>query len=269
MKFALNYSPQAAKLLQSGDIEIDLFKCPDWPDLVAEASALCPAYVHFPLVAGQGNVEKVGLETIADWRSRTVSRYVNTHIAIRREDMTDPDDPEEAVETMLRDIRPLVARFGKANVMAEHIPYPDIPDNKASVVAQPAVIRRVIETADCGLLLDLAHARLTADTLNMDVHEYITRLPVERLCELHVTGVGIGQDGLRQDHLPMTDDDWALLAWALAQIDSGAWAQPWVVSCEYGGIGPMFAWRSDETVIAHDIPRMMDMVRAAQPSPVG
>jgi len=86
MKFALNYSPQAADLLRAGDIEIDLFKCPDWPDLVAEARSLRPVYIHYPLVAGQGNVESVGLETIADWRSKTASRYVNTHIAIRRED---------------------------------------------------------------------------------------------------------------------------------------------------------------------------------------
>ena len=223
----------------------------------------------FPLVAGQHNVEKVGLETIADWRSRTASDHVNTHIAIRREDMTDPDDAEEAVEQMVGDILPLVGRFGKAHVMAENIPYPDIPDNKARPVADPAVIRRVIETADCGLLLDLAHARLTAEYLRVDVREYIEQLPVERLREVHITGIGIGQDGLRQDHLPMTGADWSLLEWALGQIQCGAWARPWVVSCEYGGIGPMFEWRSDEAVIAHDIPRMVALVRAAQPTPVG
>jgi|GEM_PF-3341121 len=34
MRFALNYSPQAAVLLAEGRIEIDLYKCPDWSDLM-------------------------------------------------------------------------------------------------------------------------------------------------------------------------------------------------------------------------------------------
>jgi hypothetical protein len=52
MEFALNYSPQAAQLLQEGRIEIDRYKCPDWPDVrVAERpggdrgghpASLCP-----------------------------------------------------------------------------------------------------------------------------------------------------------------------------------------------------------------------------------
>jgi hypothetical protein len=63
----------------------------------------------------------------------------------------------------------------------------------------------------------------------------------------------------------MTDPDWALFEWALAKIQSGAWPTPWVVACEYGGIGPIFDWRSDPAVIAHDIPRMVELVRAAQP----
>ncbi len=41
-RFALNYSPQAADLLRAGQIEIDLFKCPAWPDLIAEAQAAAP-----------------------------------------------------------------------------------------------------------------------------------------------------------------------------------------------------------------------------------
>ena len=53
MNFAINYSPQAGELLKQGKIEINLFKCPDWPELIQEASALAPVYVHFPLIAGQ------------------------------------------------------------------------------------------------------------------------------------------------------------------------------------------------------------------------
>ncbi|HLV36123.1 MAG TPA: hypothetical protein VKY59_13445, partial [Spirillospora sp.] len=60
MKFALNYSPQAAELLRAGDIDIDLFKCPDWPHLIEQARQQRPVYIHFPLVAGQHNIDQVG-----------------------------------------------------------------------------------------------------------------------------------------------------------------------------------------------------------------
>ena len=263
MKFALNYSPQAVALLHAGKIEIDLFKCPNWTDLVEEAQQQRPVYIHFPLVAGQRNVEKVGLDSIADWLATTETSYVNTHLGARVEDLPDATDVDAVVAAMVADVQLLVDRFGAENVMAENVPYPDFYGDKPRIVVEPAVIRRVIETCDCGLLLDLAHARLSSDSLGMDVHEYITLLPIERLREIHVTGIGLNREGQREDHLPMTEPDWALFEWALQQIDSGVWAMPEIVACEYGGIGPLFDWRSDPDVIAHDIPRTVAMLREA------
>lgn len=262
MKFALNYSPAAADLLRAGKIEIDLFKCPDWPELVSEAEKLRPVYIHFPLVAGQNNIEKVGLGCIADWQSRTATPYVNTHMAARDCDLANVDDADEAVEVMLHDIMPLVERFGSHNVIAENVPYPDMYDDKPRIDIEPAVIRHIIERSGCGLLLDLGHARLTAEYMGWDVRDYIQQLPVERLREVHITGIGMGQHGRPDDHMPMTGTDWALLEWALDQIRAERWAQPWVVACEYGGIGPVFDWRSDPEVIASDVPRMVEMMRA-------
>jgi hypothetical protein len=38
MNLAINYSHAAARLIQSGQIDIDYFKTPDWDWLVNEAS---------------------------------------------------------------------------------------------------------------------------------------------------------------------------------------------------------------------------------------
>jgi uncharacterized protein (UPF0276 family) len=260
LKFALNYSPQAANLLRNCTIEVDLFKCPDWPDLIEEARAQRPVYIHFPLVAGERNVEQVGLNRIAELRASSQTPYVNTHIAARYQDLDDPEDADAAVEVMMRDIMPLVERFGPDGVMAENVPCPDLERDKPPVVVDPDVICRLIQTSGCGLLLDLAHARLAADTLGIDVYDYVSRLPVDRLREVHVTGIGINREGLREDHLPMTDDDWALFDWAMANIHAGRWAKPAIIACEYGGIGKMFDWRTDPAVIVHDIPRMYKTV---------
>ena len=42
------------------------------------------------------------------------------------------------------------------------------------------------------------------------------------------------------DHLPMTDEDWSLCEWAMAQIGAGRWSRPWIVTFEYGGVGPLW-----------------------------
>lgn len=267
MKFALNYSPQAAQLLKSGAIEVDLFKCPDWEDLATEAGAFKPVYIHFPFEAGKRTVEPQQMEAARAWRDRTGTPFINTHITPVYNRLKNADDVDEVVSVVLEDVMPRVDYFGADKVIAENIPYPERNrSEKPPLSADPEIITRVIEMANCGLLLDLGHARRMSEYLAIDPRRYIQQLPVHRLREVHVTGLGYyPDDGQRVDHLPMMDDDWLLLQWALDCIQRGEWAQPWVVSCEYGGIGPIFDWRSDIEVIREQIPRMYAMVQAAQP----
>ncbi len=63
-----------------------------------------------------------------------------------------------------------------------------------------------------------------------------------------------------RDHRGLTADDWPSLEWVLARIAAGVWARPWVVACEYGGVGPLFAGQSEAHVIAADLPRLAALV---------
>ncbi len=264
MQFALNYSPQAAELISAGRIQIDLYKCPDWPDLIEKASQQYPVYIHFPLIAGQRNIEAVGLDKIEHLLETTSTPYVNTHIAPLVKDLEKPDDPDYVARYVLEDVMPLVERFGADRVIVENIPYPDIINDIPQTAILPHVIERIVYESGCGLLLDIAHARLTADYLGTSTRDYITQLPVERLRELHVTGVGIDREGRRNDHLPMTGEDWGLLEWALGSIRRGMWGRPSIVACEYGGVSEMFEWRSQASIILDDVPRMYEMIRQLQ-----
>lgn len=272
MEFALNYSPEAADLLRAGRIAIDRFKCPDWPDMIAEASALRPPYVHFPLQAGGGAA--VDWDRVAELLERTGTPHVNLHLAplVAGHPDIPPDtlDPAHAAllaERMVADTLAAVERFGPERVAVENIPYR--PGGRfLRPAVDPALIRRVVEETGCRLLLDLSHARITAASLGVEARAYVEELPVERLAELHITGIR-QHNGRMEDHLPMTPDDWPHVAWAFERIRAGAWGEPRIVALEYGGTGPLFEWRSEAAVIAADVPRLYALTHAEPQTQAG
>lgn len=260
MKFALNYSPQAAALLNDRQIEIDLYKCPDWLDLIETAREHRPVYVHFPLIAGRG--QPVDWAKIDALLQLTDTPYVNTHLAPHAVNLGIPLDTRDAahaemlIEIMLRDIEPLVKRFGADKVILENALW----DEEWSIplpLLEPSLIRHMVYESGCGFLLDTAHAAASARFMGINEREYIRQLPVDQLRELHVTGLAQNADtGVWVDHFEMTALDWDLFDWSMDCIRSGEWATPWAVSFEYGGIGPMFEYRSESRVIAEQAPRI-------------
>lgn len=268
MKFAINYSPQADELLREGAIDIDLFKCADWPELVEPAMKLKPAYVHFPLMAGKPNAAEPDWDAVQAWKEKTGTQYVNMHLSAEDEDFPAiprasnlPEHLEQVTEQMIRDVKRVTAIFGPENVIVENVPMQlgkqESQPLRASV--EPKVIRTVIEETRCGLLLDIDHARVASHEFGITYQDYIAELPVDRIRELHMTGTHM-VDGFLQAHLPMKEDDWEIFAWALQNIQSGAWSHPGIMAFEYGGIGKMFEWRSKKEVMAEQVPEFRRMI---------
>lgn len=279
IQYAINYSPQAADLLHAGRLRwdgrsaLDRFKCPDWPDLVATARACLPVAVHFDLHAGQREPARFDRDLIDSLLADTATPAVNIHLNARSADYphipidaADPAHIEEISAALLRDVSALVAAYGPERVIVENAPYYANQGKVLRAAVEPEVIRRVVAETGCGLLLDLSHAWMTAHYLRRERDGYVSALPVEALREVHVTGVH-RLDGRLRDHLSMTEPNWQHFAWALGQIDSGAWGRPWLVAFEYGGIGPNFEWRSETDVIAAQVPRMAALVHAVQTPP--
>jgi hypothetical protein len=62
--------------------------------------------------------------------------------------------------------------------------------------------------------------------------------------------------------MPVTEQDWPVLAWALERIQKGEWATPGMLAFEYGGVGGWFEDRTDPIVIAEQAPRLYEMVKS-------
>ena len=293
MRLAVNYSAATSSLLRRGAINFDAFKVPAWPDLAALARAQHPTYVHFPLIVGAGLGDALDGETngLADWAKverllgETDTRFVNVHLAPAPEhapgiprDSVEPAHASVVIERMVRDLRPVVARFGADRVIAENDQLNSGQTLRAAYL--PEVITAVIEEVGCGLLLDLSHARIAAETLGMPLERYLEALPLARLRDLHVTGVQVFDDvwmarmrsrgipeaqvqdrfGLLQDHLPMTGLDWEALTALLDRVRRREIPEPWTVTFEYGGVGPLWEAVTDEAVLADQVPRLKMML---------
>lgn len=295
MKLAIHYTPQCVELLRQGEVEIDYFKCPAWPEVIQEARQVRPAYVHFPLRVGRGIKTAVdtGTKQPVEWKKieqlleQSDTPYINLHLNILMDDY--PEFPQDTIqndlvmENALSDIETVAARYGHERVIIEN----DHASGGAylPITYQADFIRQIVEVSRCGFLLDLAHARLAASYLNLNIRDYIQALPTQVLREIHVSGVQMISDawvsdvqaklqntdvspqivegfrGRLLDHQPMTDEDWLLLDWALGQIRTGNWATPWIVGCEYSGVGPLWQAVTDASVLKQQVPLLWQRVR--------
>jgi len=275
MLFALNYSHQAATLLNEKRIKIDRFKCPDWPDMIAEASSYCQVAVHTNLKAGRGKLANKDWEMISSLLEQTETPFINLHLETRSEDFpgipldtVDPIHIEQIAEQTVSDLMIVIERFGSERVIAENVPYRGRSGKVLRPSSEPSVIHQIINETGCGLLLDISHARISAHHLIMDEYEYISELPVNRIYELHFSGVQ-DQHGRLQDHLRALEADWVTLDWVMENIHEGRWPKPWLLAFEYGGVGEKFNNRSDPEVIEEQSNRLYEMVQRLNLSDLG
>lgn len=270
MQFAINWSPEAAQLLDEGRIEIDLFKCPDWPDVVTEARKQRPLYVHFPLSIGKGQYPNWRYNEIYEWLRGSDTRFVNCHINPTAEQFSADIGLEALSASLANEVQLLVDEFGAERVIIENSPHSAMNIQRGYLLqgTHPQIFQSITQETNCGFLLDIAHAVLTCDYTEQNLYDYLNALPVQRIRELHVTGIGTWRLGIRGDHMPLTEADWGHVQWVLAQIHSGLWATPQVMAYEYGGIGKLKEWcGSDKDTIAEHVPRLYRLAQSLpQPS---
>ena len=293
MKLAANYSDATAALVQSGQVAPDYIKCPAWPDLILRAQVVLPVYVHFPFLVGWGRGDALDAEAGGppDWDkierllAQTGTPYVNLHLTPRivdwpavPVDTADSAHVEIIAQALIRDVQAVCRRLGPERVVVENDHHNARQHLRPGFL--PSIIARVVGETGCGLLLDLGHARISAFELGLADRDYAAALPVGRVREIHVAGVqrlegewlerleAVDPDFAQRyahhllDHLPMTGDDWALLDWAANQIRSGAWAEPWIVTLEFGGVGPLWELAGTPDELSQEITRLRQALSA-------
>lgn len=258
MRFAVNYSVPMEKLLREGAVDCGLLKCPEWEGVISAARPLRPVHVHFEIAVGSGGFGQLDFDLIRSLLASTETPHLNCHLMGSPElDPGSPADQRKLIGNWVAEMEYLKQQVPGVKLAAENLPY--IMEYYGSKIGSSAdLIARAIREADAGLLLDLSHARISCHYLGMDLKEYVARLPMDRLSELHITGLQY-YCGYLNDHFAMRPEDWEAAEWARAQIRAGAWREPEIAAFEYGGVGDVFGWRTEERVLRQQVPRLAEL----------
>jgi len=258
MQLAVNFSTKLAELVRAGKVEFDLFKCPEWDGLLKAATSLKPVYLHLDITIGRDQVQKLDFEKLRRMLAETHTPHVNCHLAgAPGLKVGNKSDRKQLLKQWIKELEILKREFSGYPLISENLPY-DPPVPATTLSNDPDLIKTAILETDSGLLLDISHARIAANIRGEDCQEYIEKLPLDRLHEVHITGVR-RYHGFLGDHFEMRPEDWPFSEWAAEQIRAGTWREPEIVAFEYGGVGEWFSWRTDSKALEEQVPRLYGM----------
>src|SRR5262249_43415750 len=123
---------------------------------------------------------------------------------------------EELFANICRNVRELAAAI-PAPLILENLDY--CPGGAYEHICDPAFIAAVLDETGAGLLLDLAHARVSASRIGVPIEAYLAQLPLERVRQLHISGPRPRDGVLFDAHEPLLDEDYALLEWVLRRSE--------------------------------------------------
>lgn len=249
MKFGCNYSSNLMKLIDDGLVHIDAVKMGYFGpfmglhDMVARRKEV--------LIHGFGWHEHIGMtspHTSNEWdlMNEVMDKYDNdvlaVHFSIYEQDMLGRSKPREVLEEGIK-------TFGKhmnVPIMIENMDHNPLY-NRLCVLKEavdPGFIREMCDKYELSFLLDTAHASVSAYHLNMDIHDYMAQLPLDRVKEVHFIGTQLTEDqGLKDTHSALEERDYALMDWLMARM------KPEIITLEYGWPGQEFMWRTEEKII--------------------
>lgn len=163
-------------------------------------------------------------------QSRWISCHISmlspleVHLGLRWQKYVRFSRPDKAQARLIENTRRLCAST-QLPVILENLP--GFPSPHHHFECDPRIMSQILRATDCGLLLDLEHARVGAMHRGLQPEAFLELLPLELTRQIHVSGPRMRGAWLYDAHEPLAEPDYALLEWTLAR------AQPDVVTLEY------------------------------------
>jgi uncharacterized protein (UPF0276 family) len=238
-KLTANYSQALAALIRSGEAPIDGIEVGPWftPHQIRQYQKELPGW-EFQFHAGN-YVSRIRYQPCARKRLReylscTQNPWLSVHLELLPLHIyllsayfgvhLDPPDFEKQKNWFIHKLKN-VKTIAQVPIILENLI--SLPNCKYGYAADPGVITKLLEEIECGLLLDIAHARVAASYQGKDVERYLDGLSLDRVEQVHVSGVRMKAGYLHDAHESMQQEDYVLLEWVLRR------SRPKVVTLEY------------------------------------
>lgn len=251
VRFGANYSPQLMELLKEDPDMVDFLKL-SREETVPEDVSAAPGrrfLLHWNLALG----ETADWDRWVPWLRRFEQPWINIHF------MGETARPGAEISAELRALAEGARlRLGEeTRLLVENVPYygDRMQGRTHRLYADLGFLRTCAEEAGAALLLDTAHARVSADTLGMEIGEYLRAFEGGEVLEIHTTGPGLDPERgfLRDRHLELGEEDYEIVRAVLALH------HPAALTLEYGGTGPKYEWRSDKAALRRQLVRLRAM----------
>jgi uncharacterized protein len=104
---------------------------------------------------------------------------------------------------------------------------PDPIEKYTNIEKNIEIIQKILQETNSYLLLDIGHARLSAQRMGISPEEYISQLPMSKVTQVHVSGPREKNGVLIDAHEPLQEIDYKLLEFVLGL------SNPKVLTLEY------------------------------------
>lgn len=266
MKIGCNLSTELMELLDEKRVSVDFVKI-----VLSKSNEEIPqSYKNYgtlllhgvgtdvPQHTGASQLDDIDWSMIREKTSFCESSFIGLHCVTYKSDWVEQEVTCEMVKERMSNFIRTWKKQLNLDLLIENVPYTHYYESnnpgfmKHSV--SPKLISDLCREHEIGLLLDLAHAKIAASGLNIPLNDYLLALPLELVREIHVVGTRNTEDGLRDNHLEMEDEDYEILEFALKMT------KPEIVTLEYGGFGEHFSWRSDKAAIERQLKRIAELI---------
>lgn len=239
IKLACNYYCETEELVMDNKIEIDYFKFPslgfqmnilkdyglkEFERSIKEIRKIKPVLYH-GLMPSPCNVcspnfkDELRIDIIQRIVDMTGTPGISLHL--------DGDDAMVSQDELIRIVVDNVVFLKSQFPGLKFISLENAEKSKSMHVANPDVISEIIRQADVNFLLDISHAFWTANYVGENLLEYLHKLPLEKIYEIHINGWE-EKDGDIMSHIKINEMGYRLLEHILD------YSEPKIVTLEYG-----------------------------------
>ena len=238
MKIACNFSLELEQLIKENKVDIDYYKYPglgfhtnvmnnleQFKSFVSRLTK--PVLLHGVHPAPHNLsetdlIEKFDFSTVNQLINITNTPGLSFHPS--RTAIDPSTNTTELVNTIVKNVCFIKKHYSNM----QFITLENVDGDRFGDLIKPEIFTEIIDKSDCGFLLDISHAVCATRYLNVNIQDYLKRLPLHKIYEIHINGWIIDNNNRFMAHTKITNESYDILKNVLEV------ANPKIITIEYG-----------------------------------